>query len=88
METSMTTSKRSGIPVSKTPTKPRLYRNGSKGSEDSLYASSTNEVDEDLDSFTLLEENISLKETKKQLLSKNLNSNVSNLPLNNRTLKI
>lgn len=77
MDISMTSTKRSGIPVSTTPTKSRLNRNGSKSSEDSLYTSPANLLDEDLDSFTLLEENITLKETKKHLLNRNLDSNFS-----------
>lgn len=77
MDTSMISSKRSGIPVSTTPTKSRLFRNNSKSIEDNLNITPTinDRAEEDMDEFTLIEENISLKEAKQQLINKNLESN-------------
>lgn len=75
----MISSKRSGIPVSTTPTKSRLFRNGSKSIEDNLNLTTTTTPDrseEDMDEFTLIEENISLKEAKQQLINKNFESKI------------
>lgn len=64
--------KRSGIPVSTSTSVKSRIRKFSKGSSDNLL----NSLDSEFDAFTLLEENISLKEAKGQLIAKNLESNI------------
>ena len=60
--------RRSGIPISKTPNKLRINRAISKSNDGNLNGDPSSE----LDTFTLLEENISLKEASDLLVKKNV----------------
>lgn len=63
--------RRSGIPIPKT-NKSTMKKSLSKSSDDLLSESiDTSGLNTDLDVFTLLEENIALKEKTEDLLSKN-----------------
>lgn len=65
--------RRSAIPVSKsTPARRLMSRSMSKSNENLLLDSGSDPVHEDLRTFTLLEENIALKETRDSLINKNV----------------
>lgn len=66
-----TTLRRSAIPVSTTPAKLRINRALSKSNDGNLNGPPMS----DLDVFTMLEENIALKEDKESLATRNRSSN-------------
>lgn len=68
--------KRSSIPISKTPSRQRMHRSLSKSNDGNLNSTSPTE----LDMFTMLEENIALKEIKETLIYKNVEGNFPNQP--------
>lgn len=68
-----TTLRRSAIPVSTTPAKLRINRALSKSNDGNLNGPPMS----DLDMFTMLEENIALKEDKESLATRNRSSNTN-----------
>lgn len=78
----MESPRRSGIPVPKSSSRPLMRKSLSKSTEGLFDADDTH--NSDLDVFTLLEENISLKEKTEALLDKN-NAGKMIWPINNVT---